>query len=76
MFLTKKEDCLYLGKLAVSQPHRKKGLAHCLIKHADIRAEAQGYKELKLHTRVELTENQRFFIRLGYVKTAKTRRGG
>ena len=76
MFLTKKEDCLYLGKLAVSQPHRKKGLAHCLIKHADIRAEAQGYKELKLQTRVELTENHRFFELLGFVKTAETHHDG
>ena len=39
--------------------------------HAKTRAEVQGYKELKLQTRVELTENQRFFIRLGYEKTAK-----
>ena len=76
MCLTKKEDCLYLGKLAVSQPHRKKALAHCLIKHAETRAETQGYTELKLQTRVELTENQRFFERLRFVKTAKTRHVG
>ena len=73
MCLTKKEDCLYLGKLAVSQPDRKKALAHCLIKHAETRAETQGYTELKLQTRVELTENHRFFERLGFVKTAETR---
>ena len=24
MFLTRKEDCLYIGKLAISQPHRKR----------------------------------------------------
>ena len=76
MFLTRKEDCLYLGKLAVSQPHRKKGLARCLIKHAETRAEAQGYKELKSQSRVELTENKRFFERLGFVKTAETRHDG
>ena len=76
MFLTRKEDYLYLRKLAVSQPHRKKGLARCLIKHAETRAEAQGYKELKLHTRVELTENHCFFEHLGFVKTAKARHDG
>ena len=76
MFLTRKEDYIYLGKLAVSQPHRKKGLARCLIKHAETRAAVQGYKELKLQTRVELTENHCFFERLGFVKTAETRHVG
>ena len=76
MFLTRKEDCLYLGKLAISQPHRKKGLARCLIKHAETRAEAHGCKKLKLQTRVELIENHCFFEHLGFVKTAETRHDG
>ena len=76
MFLTRKEDCLYLSKLAVSQPHGKKGLARCLIMHAETRAETQGYKKLKLQTRVELTENHLFFQRLGFVKTAETSHDG
>ena len=76
MFLTQREDYLYLGKLAVSQRYHKKDLARCLIKHAETRAMAQGCKELKMRIRVELPENHHFFERFRFVKTAKTHHDG
>ena len=71
MFLTPKPDCLYLGKLAVDQAHRGKGLARQMVAAAEDRARELGLPALELQTRIELTENHRAFARLGFVKTAE-----
>ncbi len=76
MVLTPRPACLYLGKLAVDQQLRGKGLAARMIGIARERALALGYDRLQLQTRVELVENHAIFARLGFVKTGETAHEG
>lgn len=76
MVLTPKPDHLYLGKLATDPSFRKQGLARQLVRHAMARAKALGLAELRLETRVELTENHRTFAALGFKETARTAHPG
>ena len=71
MFLTPKVDSLYIGKLAVCDSERGKGIARRLVEHAEGRAAAQGKSSLELYTRIELTENQLAFSKLGFKKVSK-----
>ncbi|WP_170411173.1 GNAT family N-acetyltransferase [Ruegeria atlantica] len=66
MFLTRKPDSLYLGKLAVNEGRRGQGICRLLVNHAESRAAELGLPALELETRVELTENHRVFSRLGF----------
>ena len=47
VFLTKKPDCLYLGKVAVDKNARGEGLGRALVALAEQRAKALGYSELE-----------------------------
>ncbi len=76
MFLTPKEDCLYLGKLAVDGQSRGRGLARLLIDHAVGRAQDMGLPAVELQTRVELVENHETFARLGFIHTGSTAHPG
>lgn len=76
MFLTPKEDCLYLGKLAVDGNKRGAGLARCLVEHALRRARDLRLPAIELQTRVELVENHATFSRLGFVQTGTTAHAG
>lgn len=69
IFLRSKSDCLYMGRLAVREDMRGKGLAKSLIQLAEQRAVEHGFAVLELETRIELTENHRTFERMGFVKT-------
>ncbi len=76
VFLTPKPPALYLGKLATAPGHRRQGLARRLIDVASDRAKTFGYDTLELQTRIELTENHRFFTSLGFAKTGQTAHEG
>ena len=76
VFLTPKSDALYVGKLAVSENARGKGLAKCLMQHAENRARTLGFQHLELETRIELIENHRAFEKMGFHKTAETAHDG
>lgn len=76
VFLTPKDDCLYLSKLAVAEAYRGMGFARRLIDLAETRAAAAGLEDLELQTRVELTENHLAFTKLGFVVTGKTAHPG
>ena len=76
VFLTPKSDCLYIGKLAVAESYRKRGLARLLVDHAATRARALGLAALELQTRVELEENHMTFGRMGFVQTGQTAHAG
>lgn len=76
VFLTPKEDALYLGKLAVADSRRGSGLARQLVETAATRARALGLSALELQVRVELTENQSAFARMGFAITARTAHAG
>lgn len=69
-------DAYYIGKLAVAQTHRHKGLARALIAQAAVTAHAKGCAALELQTRVELIENHATFTRLGFIQTGATSHPG
>lgn len=76
VFLTRKQDALYVGKLAVDGDHRGRGLARHLIGVAADRARKLGLSRLELQVRVELTENQRAFAALGFSEIGRTSHAG
>ena len=76
VFLTRKGGALYIGKLAVATNQRGKGLARRLVDLAAERAKVQGLSTLELQVRVELTENQHAFAKMGFVETGRTAHAG
>lgn len=76
VLLTPKTGCLYIGKLAVSEALRGRGLARALIHLADRRAADLGLSTLELQTRVELIENHAMFERLGFERVGETAHAG
>ena len=76
MILTVKPDHLYLGKLAVAETHRGRGLGRVMLDHAERRARALGRPALVLQTRVELVENHAAFARMGFAETGRTAHAG
>ncbi len=71
IFFTVKEDCLYVGKLAVDDIAKGQGLARELMDLASRRAKELGFGVLELQVRVELTDNQAVFKKMGFVKTGE-----
>ena len=76
VFLTRKAEALYIGKLAVRADQRGRGLARRLITQAEARARALGLRWCELETRVELVENQASFRAMGFVETARKAHAG
>lgn len=76
VFLTRKGDALYIGKLAVAADQRGKGLARRLVDLAADRAREKGLSILELQVRVELAENQKAFAKMGFVETGRTAHEG
>ena len=76
MQFTRRPDCLYVGKLAVSTNYRRHGLAARLMQHAEERARALTLPALELQARVELIENHATFAAMGFVKTGETAHPG
>jgi len=74
--MTPRSDVLYVGKLAVVEAERGRGLARLLIDHAEVRAGELGLVWLELQTRIELTENHRAFESMGFVETERTAHPG
>jgi GNAT superfamily N-acetyltransferase len=76
IFLAPKPGRLYLGKLAVAEAWRGRGLARRLVELAEARARALGLPVLELQSRIELAENHATFQALGFVQTgAKAHEG-
>lgn len=76
MILTPRAEALYLGKLAVSEAARGRGLARALVATAAERARALRLPAVELQTRVELTGNQAAFAALGFVETGRSAHPG
>jgi len=66
MFLRPEDDCLYLGKVAVSESKRGRGIGRLMIEHAAMRAVLHNKNSLELYTRIELLENHLVFSKLGF----------
>ncbi|MGI3184583.1 GNAT family N-acetyltransferase [Nioella aestuarii] len=66
LFGSSKEPDYYIGKLAVDDAHRGKGLSRQLINAATQEAARRGFTGMRLETRVELRENHRAFRAMGF----------
>lgn len=69
-------DRVYVGKVAVAQHARGRGVARQLMAVAESLAVAAGRAVLELQTRVELVENHRTFAALGFRKVAESAHAG
>lgn len=67
---------LYVGKVAVHENWRGRGVARQLIGAVEDLARDKGYQYLELQARIELIENHRTFAALGFEKTAETSHPG
>ncbi len=76
VILTPRADTLYLGKLAVAQSHRGRGLSRLLVDHAAARAGALGLPSVTLQVRVELAGNLAAFQAMGFSETGRTAHPG
>jgi len=74
--LTSKPGALYIGKLAVAQAARGRGMARAMIALAERRALEMGLDRLELQTRVELVANQATFAAMGFTETGRTAHPG
>jgi GNAT superfamily N-acetyltransferase len=71
-FADLRDDCVYVGKVAVAQSARGKGVARAMFAAAEGLAQRHGRQFLELQTRVELVENHETFGALGFEKVAET----
>ncbi|MCB2136187.1 MAG: GNAT family N-acetyltransferase [Rhodobacteraceae bacterium] len=76
IFLTLKPGRLYIGKLSVRADQRGRGLARQLVELAEKRAEKLGLPLLELESRVELVDNHRTFLAMGFEKTGESAHEG
>ena len=66
MVLTPEVGGLHLGKLAVEPAMQGRGLGRLMVARAMDRARELGLPGVGLETRVELEENHRFYLGLGF----------
>jgi len=75
-FASLREDCVYVGKLAVDVTVRGSGIARKIMQAAETVARANARPFLELETRIELTENHKTFASLGFSKVAESAHPG
>ncbi len=75
-YLKETDETVYVGKLAVKQAFRKKGILRSILQIADDLARNRYKSGLELETRIELTENHKTFEALGFVKTGESSHDG
>lgn len=76
VFASRRADCLYVSKLAVSEQARRRGVARQLLQQVESLASSLSLPFVELETRIELTENHATFAALGFHKTAETAHDG
>ena len=75
-FAAVRDECVYIGKVAVAPSARGKGVARAMLAAAEGVARDHGRKFLELQTRVELVENHATFGALGFEKVGETAHAG
>ncbi|WP_371928353.1 GNAT family N-acetyltransferase [Oceanicola sp. 502str15] len=75
-FAAPRRPVLYLGKLAVTEALRGRGLMRQVVALAEEMAREGGFEALELQSRVELAENHAAFAALGFAETARTAHEG
>ena len=76
MVLKPVEGALYLGKLAVEPALQGQGLGRLMVARAEGRAREMRLDRLELETRVELVENHRFYLGLGFIEVSRSAHPG
>ena len=76
VFLTRRSDVMYLGKLAVETARQGQGIGRQLFEVAADAARAEGYREIELQARVEPTENHVAFAAMGSCETGRAAHAG
>jgi GNAT superfamily N-acetyltransferase len=75
-FAALRDDCVYVGKVAVAQSARGKGVARAMFAAAENLARKHQRQFLELQTRVELAENHATFAALGFQKLSESAHPG
>jgi len=75
-FAEVRSDCVYVGKVAVAEHYRRRGIARQLLAAAESIARRSGLQVVELQTRIELVENHQTFAALGFEKVAETAHPG
>ena len=75
-FAAVREDCVYVGKLAVDECARRQGVARRIMEAAETVAHQNAKSYLELETRIELLENHKTFAALGFAKVTETAHPG
>lgn len=75
-FAAPKRPVLYLGKLAVTEQLRGRGLMRQMVALAEEMARDGGFEALELQSRVELVENHAAFAALGFEEVGRTAHEG
>jgi GNAT superfamily N-acetyltransferase len=65
-------DHLFVDIVAVPPEAQHRGIGRALLSFAEAEARRLGHAALRLYTHETMTENQRFYPRLGYRRTAAT----
>lgn len=76
VFAALREGCVYVGKLAVDDSFRRRGVARKLMQAAEELGRANARAFLELETRIELTENHATFAALGFRRVGETAHPG
>lgn len=76
VFLKPDADAWYLGKLAVDGKMRGRGVGQALLEKAESLCAENAADIIELEVRIELTENQKYFERHGFVRFAANSHAG
>lgn len=66
VFCERQGDAFYIGRLAVIEPWRRRGVASALVGAATAKARELGLRTMSLRARVSLPRNVAFFERHGF----------
>jgi GNAT superfamily N-acetyltransferase len=75
-FVRPEADWAYIGKIAVHENWRRRGVARRIFDLVEAHGRKAGWSHLELQARVELTENIATFGALGFIETARTTHAG
>ena len=75
-FACVRDDCVYVGKLAVHTAVRRRGVAGRIMQAAEALARAEARPCVELETRIELTENHATFAALGFSRVGESAHPG